>query len=266
MVALSKASPNYINWIAKGDSSIIVIHLQKLTPAEAIQKLHECSALILTGGGDIDPVLYGNAARRPECTDIEPDRDVLEKALINEALLVKMPVLGICRGEQMLNVVLGGTLITDIPSFKLSKGEAKSNSSNGANTGMEAAVSPDLGSGNKDTTAVNHQCEDYTQCYHRVRLDPASFLHGIIGVDTGTVTSNHHQAVLELGKGLKKNAQSPDNIIEGIEWKDPGGRSFLMGVQWHPERMEFTNAFSGKLLLKFLAEAKKYALTLQNVK
>jgi putative glutamine amidotransferase len=265
-VALTKASPNYIQWIAKGDPSVIVIDLNNLKPAEAIQKLHECSALLLTGGGDIDPALYGNAGKRPECMDVDLNRDKLETAMINEALSLKMPILGICRGEQMLNVVLGGTLIIDIPSFKLSKNQVKNTSATVVNTGMETAISTNLGNGNKDTTAIIHQCEDYDHCFHPVRLDPDSFLHSIVGSDTGTVTSNHHQAVLELGKGLKKSAQSPDNIIEGIEWKDQAGKSFLVGVQWHPERMDFSNAFSGKILQRFLAEAKKFAVKLQNVK
>ena len=116
-IALTKASPNYIDWISKGDTSIIVVDLNNLNPAEAIQKLHDCSGLVLTGGGDIDPSMYKYEGNKENCKDIDLNRDMLEKALIDEALLLKMPVLGICRGEQMLNVVLGGSLITDIPSY-----------------------------------------------------------------------------------------------------------------------------------------------------
>jgi putative glutamine amidotransferase len=91
-------------------------------------------------------------------------------------------------------------------------------------------------------------------------------LKSILGSDTGFVTSNHHQAILRLGKGLKINAQSPDGIIEGIEWKNSQGKSFMLGVQWHPERMDPSNAFSGKLLQRFLAEARIYASKLQKGK
>jgi putative glutamine amidotransferase len=258
-VALTKSSPNYIDWITRGDSSIILINLDNLKLAEAIQKLHECAGLVLTGGGDIDPSLYKNEDDNKVCRDIDQNRDKLEKAMINEALAMKMPILGICRGEQMLNVVLGGTLITDIPSYIRSKGQVNNLPPGKVNTGMETAVPLDPAVITKPGDVV-HQCDDYLQCYHSVRLDASSYLHIIIGVDTGVVTSNHHQAVLKLGKGLKQDAQAADSIIEGIEWKDPGEKSFMVGVQWHPERMDFSNPFSGKLLQKFLAETKKYAL------
>ena len=263
-VALTKASPNYINWIIKGDSSIKIVDLNNLKQAEAIQKLHECDALVLTGGGDIDPSLYKNEDINKVCRDIDQNRDKLERAMINEALTLKMPILGICRGEQMLNVVLGGTLIPDIPSYIKSKSQINNLSPGRVNTGMETAIA--LQPDKMNESAVVHQCDDYINCYHKVRLDPASFLHSIIGSDTGSVTSNHHQAVLTLGEGLKKNAQSADSIIEGIEWKDTIEKSFMVGVQWHPERMDLSNPFSGKLLQKFLTEAKKYALKPQDVK
>jgi putative glutamine amidotransferase len=264
-VALTRSSPNYISWLTQGDSSIILIDLNNLNPAEAIQKLHECAALVLTGGGDIDPSLYNNDDKNKVCQDIDKNRDILEKAVIIEALALKMPILGICRGEQMLNVALGGTLITDIPSYLKSKSQVSNPSANGANTSMETAVTVDL-EGKKEPGVVIHQCDDYVHCYHSIRLDPASYLHDIIGSETGVVTSNHHQAVLTLGNGMKINAQSSDGIIEGIEWKDAREKSFMVGVQWHPERMDLSNPFSGKLLQKFIEETKKYALKLQNVK
>ena len=265
-IALTKASPNYINWIIKGDSSIIVVDLNNLKPAEAIHKLHDCAALVLTGGGDIDPSLYKHSGNKEDFKDIDVNRDKLEKAMIGEALMLNMPILGICRGEQMLNVVLGGTLITDIPSFKKLKSHEKNSLPKGGSTGLDQAVVADLGIGKKEPTEVIHQCDDYLHCYHAVRLESTSMLRSIIGSDTGFVTTNHHQAILTLGDGLKENAQSADSITEGIEWKDTRGKSFMLGVQWHPERMDASNAFSGKLLQRFLAEAKKYASTLQKVK
>ena len=265
-VALSKASPNYINWIIKRDSSILIVDLNNLKPADAISKLHDCAALVLTGGGDIDPSLYKNAGNNEDFKDIDVNRDKLERAMIDEALTLKMPILGICRGEQMLNVALGGSLITDIPSFKKLKRQENNSSPNGVNTGLEQAVAIDLGNGKKEPTEVIHQCDDYLHCYHTVKLESTSLLRSIIGSDTGYVTTNHHQAILTLGDGLKENAQSADSITEGIEWNDTRGKSFMLGVQWHPERMDTSNAFSGKLLQRFLAEAKKYASRLQNVK
>jgi putative glutamine amidotransferase len=241
-IALSKSSPNYINWIAKGDPSAVIIDLSVLKPDEALKELQGCSALLLTGGGDIDPVMYKNKRDRKVCTDIDAKRDKLEKTAICEALSLKMPILGICRGEQMLNVVLGGTLITDIPSYMRSKGK------------------------DKPVIEVKHQCEDYIHCFHQIRVEPASLLHAITGSDTGSVTSNHHQAIDNVGKGLIISAKSPDGITEAVEWKEPKGKSFLMGVQWHPERMDLSSKLSGKLLEKFLAEARRYSLKHQNVK
>jgi putative glutamine amidotransferase len=252
IVALSKASPNYIHWL-KVDSTVTVIDLSNLTPAEAASRLHSCSALLLTGGGDINPALYKDADNGKVCQDIDQARDQLEEALIKEALALKMPVLGICRGEQILNVVTGGSLITDIPSFLKSKNEdIKSGSGVPAKPWKEVVVV--------------HQSDDYLHCYHTVSLASNSLLKSILGSDTGFVTSNHHQAILRLGKGLKINAQSPDGIIEGIEWKNSQGKSFMLGVQWHPERMDPSNAFSGKLLQRFLAEARIYASKLQKGK
>ena len=241
-IALSKSSPNYVNWIAKGDPSVVIVDLSVLTPDEAKNELQGCSALLLTGGGDINPAMYKDTRERKICTDIDTKRDNLEKVAICEAMSLKMPILGICRGEQMLNVVLGGTLITDIPAYMKAKGQ------------------------DKLKMAIKHQCEDYIHCFHPISVDPASFLHAITGADSGSVTSNHHQAIANIGKGLSISARSPDGITEAIEWKDLKGKSFLMGVQWHPERMDLTNGLSGRLLEKFLAEAKRYSLAHQNVK
>ena len=241
-IALSKSSPNYVNWIVKGDPTAVIIDLSVFKPDEAMKELQECSALLLTGGGDIDPSMYKDTRERKVCTDIDTKRDKLEKTAICEALSLKMPILGICRGEQMLNVVLGGTLIPDIPSYMRIKEKEK------------------------PVVAINHQCEDYLHCFHKVTVDPASFLHAITGSDTGSVTSNHHQAIANVGKGLIISAKSPDGINEAIEWKEPKGKSFLIGVQWHPERMDLSSNLSGKLLEKFLAEAKRYSIKNQKVK
>jgi putative glutamine amidotransferase len=139
-----------------------------------------------------------------------------------------MPGVGICRGHQILNVYLGGSLIVDIPQ--------------------------DIG------TRVTHQCEDYLRCFHRVNVAGGRRLAGISGCDTATVTTNHHQAVDRLAPSLMANATSGDHLIEGIEWKEPAGKSFLMGVQWHPERMEPANPLSGPLVREFLLQSARYSV------
>jgi len=232
-IALSKASPNYVNWIRKCNPEVIAVDLGSLKPDDAIKQLHTCSGLILTGGGDIDPRRYGAEDQLSVCTDIDASRDKLEMALVREALAVKMPVLGICRGEQLLNVMMNGTLISDIPSSRKS-------------------------------SVISHQCEDYLHCFHSVRIPPNTLLHEIIGADTGTVTTNHHQAALKPGKNILFTAFSPDSIVEGIEWKNKKNSSFMIGVQWHPERMDFSDVFSGHLILRFLTEAKNFSVITQN--
>jgi len=132
-----------------------------------------------------------------------------------------MPVLGICRGLQVLNVAFKGTLIPDIPAF--------SNS-----------TVPH--SGNEDV-------------YHRVNLKDKSLLFGLTGVITEIVNSSHHQAIDTLAKGFSAVAHSPDLIIEAIE-AAPSIHPFCVAVQWHPERMDLSNPLSWKLGVKFLEEAR----------
>jgi putative glutamine amidotransferase len=235
-IALTKASPNYVSWILKGNPDAVIVDLNGMDPGKAGEEMKTCSGLVITGGGDIDPGKYGEDAAKAICKDVDENRDLLEAKAIAVAYEHKMPVLGICRGEQMINVVNGGTLVPDIPSYRKD---------------------------HPSTEPVIHQCDDYLHCYHKVKLDPASFLRQVIGFDTGFVTTNHHQAALLAGKGLEYNAWSEDGIPEGVEWKDAAGKPFMVGVQWHPERMDVTNAFSGNLLHYFLEEAKKYSLSHQ---
>jgi putative glutamine amidotransferase len=259
-IALSKASPNYIKWIQTCDPEIVVIDLNGLKPEEAKAKLHQCSGLVLTGGGDIDPSCYGQPRDRTVCKDVDVARDLLEKSALRVALDLKMPVLGICRGQQMLNVFFGGTLITDIPHYKNSL-HAETAVAMELTSPAAAPVVTEESKPDNAPAEVVHQCDDYLHCYHSVSLEPGSFLQGIIGFDTGFVTTNHHQAVLVPGKGLKVSAWSADSIAEGIEREDTLAKPFMIGVQWHPERMDPSNAFSGKLVQRFVAEAKKYSLS-----
>ncbi|MEI7980259.1 MAG: gamma-glutamyl-gamma-aminobutyrate hydrolase family protein, partial [Bacteroidota bacterium] len=133
----------------------------------------------------------------------------------------------ICRGHQILNVYLGGTLIIDIPS--------------------------DIPS------PIMHQCDDYLHCVHPVILQPGSMLASLTQCDSAFVTTNHHQAVEKLSPLLTANALSKDRTIEGFEWKRPWNKSFLLGVQWHPERMEKNNPLSGTIADEFIKQAKKFS-------
>jgi putative glutamine amidotransferase len=222
-IGISKATPNYEKWLKRADSMVTLVNLYTLSIDSAVLELSSCDGLLLTGGEDVYPAWYGREYDTLRCTNMNPHRDSLDIALISKALEMKMPVLGICRGHQILNVYLGGNLIIDIPA--------------------------------DFPSPIVHQCEDYIHCFHNVAVKPKSLLAGISKCDYSSVTTNHHQAVEQLSPLLMANAHSNDNLIEGIEWLHPEGKSFLLGVQWHPERMEKTNPLSGPLADEFIRQS-----------
>lgn len=180
--------------------------------------------LVLTGGGDLDPGLYG----RPGATkvrNVQQERDRTELALFQAARDLGVPVLGICRGIQVINVACGGDLYTDIPSEYI--------------------------------TWVNHYSEDDDEC-HWVSLSRESRLFGAIGAGEVKVNSYHHQAVKRLGSGLRAVGWAQDGLIEAVEAEDG---TWLVGVQWHPERMG--DEASRRLFQWFVAAAKEWGQTRQ---
>lgn len=192
----------------------------------ALQLLKSCHALLLTGGDDIYPAWYGRESDTSKCSGFDRRRDTLEMRLIGTALEYGMPIVGICRGHQVLNVWFGGTLYADIPEEL-----------------------PD---------AIVHRCDDYLNCFHSVRIESATLLGKITRIDSAVVTTNHHQSVREMAGPLKANAWSPDGIVEGLERKVKGNNSFILGVQWHPERMERSNPLSGYIADILIARARQY--------
>ena len=223
-IALSSATKNYINWIHRADSTVVTIDFDKMPIDSAIRQLENCDGLLLTGGEDVVPSYYGKAADSGRC-ETNPPRDSLEFALIRKAMEMRIPILGICRGQQILNVAMGGTLIVDIP--------------------------------NDRPSAIMHRCEDYTKCFHHVVVDKSSNLYTICLVDTGWVTTNHHQALEKMAAGFRAVAWSSDSIIEAIEYSNPGQKPFLQAVQWHPERMPKENPLSMPIVKAFLKSSAK---------
>ncbi|MBR3326793.1 MAG: gamma-glutamyl-gamma-aminobutyrate hydrolase family protein [Atopobiaceae bacterium] len=164
------------------------------------QVLSICDGLVLTGGVDVDPHLYGEEPI-PECGQIQHMRDELEYRLLDKALESDMPILGICRGSQILNVFLGGSLYQDLYT--------------------------------QLPQSLNHAMEPpYEVPCHRVVLEPGEPLQLCLGVDEIPVNSIHHQAVKRLAPTLVPLARSRDGVIEG-SWMP--GKRFVWGVQWHPE-------------------------------
>ncbi len=229
VIGISKGSGDtkyaqYERWLKAADASIHCLDLSLLPPEEAVRELNRCSALVLTGGSDIDPELYGKPDERAKCKDIDRPRDRFEFALIQRARLINIPILAICRGMQLFNVFLGGTLIVDIATEK-----------------------PD---------ALVHRNEEGTAT-HPIAIDPTSLLKTITGADEAIVNSTHHQAVDKLSWYLKPIATASDGIVEAFEWNDQKEKPFLLALQWHPERM-MESPMSTALALSFIAAAKDY--------
>ena len=189
---------NYAGAVARaGGLPLMLPHEPELAPAY----LAEIDALIITGGAfDVDPALFGAASRHP--TVVTKDRrTAFELAITRGAHGKDLPILGICGGEQLLNVVLGGTLIQHIPD--------------------EVA-----------DALAHEQPNPRTEPGHTIAVAPGTLLHRITGLAEMAVNSAHHQAVRDTGPGIVVNARAPDGVIEGIE--DPS-RRFCLGVEWHPE-------------------------------
>lgn len=194
---------------------------QSMLVADALQGI---DGLMLTGGGDIEPSHYGEPPSAT-LTDVEPDRDRFELALVAEARKRDLPVLAICRGIQVLNVAAGGSLIQDIPGEQT--GPQEHNLKVPPNQPFSRAHEIWV---EKDSLLANLMKE---------RLNDA---------DTVDVNSRHHQAVKRVAAGFKVSATAPDGIVEAIE--DPSA-TFCLGVQWHPENFwrtgEFRPLFEGFL-------------------
>ena len=190
--------------------------------------LDRIDGLLLTGGGDVDPTLYGSAPTK-EMYGIDPGRDRFEMALAREASRRKLPVLAVCRGIQILNVSLGGSLIEDIPSEIGSDYHAK------------------IG----DEVFVTHQ---------RVRIDESCGLAALVETTDLAVNSIHHQALRRVADGLHPVAWAEDGVIEAIESDDTEWP--LIGVQWHPEYLgEVDDDPSHKLFAAFIDSAAAARLT-----
>ena len=215
----------YVDWLKKVDPSVEIEILS--ARSKDIGALENIGGLLLTGGGDVDPELYGRNDLRSHAKDVNPERDKFEIDLVRRTIDSDIPVLGVCRGMQVMNVALGGTLRVDLAS-----------------------------------EGFNHHSSAGNEIiHHSITIEPNSLLSGLAGGLEQTVNSYHHQAVHTLGKSLKTVAESPDGVIEAAEWSSKEGMSFLLLVQWHPERVtNDKDIFSFNLAKIFLREV-EYSTT-----
>jgi putative glutamine amidotransferase len=184
---------NYFKWLEKGGVQPVALYTD-----EGIN-LDDLRGILFSGGGDVDPALYGEENRYSR--GVIRSRDEMEIFLINEALKRGIPVLAICRGLQIVNVALGGSLYQDLP---------------------------------KELGLFSHRGEE-DDAVHRVVLENEPNLLSPIGEKNMEVNSSHHQAIKKVGKGLRIIARSEDGVIEALEYP---GHPFFLAVQWHPERWE----------------------------
>ncbi|MBF8437935.1 gamma-glutamyl-gamma-aminobutyrate hydrolase family protein [Halanaerobiaceae bacterium Z-7014] len=193
---------NYVRAIVEAGGIPLLIPIVN-QPQDIKYYLELIDGLLLSGGQDISPEFY-NEEPVDELGEIDPDRDSWELKLFTEAYKKKLPVLGICRGMQLINVALGGSLFQDIYS--------------------------------QYDDSLLHTSSDGESCaYHKIIIESGSKLEEILCcLDSLYVNSYHHQALKKPGKNLKVVARSDEGIIEAIEAEDSDQR-FLVGVQWHPE-------------------------------
>ena len=187
------AQSKYIESLARAGAGMRWVNLSD--PEQAVQDALTCDGLLLPGGGDMDPKFYGQA-RIPACGEPNLLRDAAEPLLLRAFLAADKPVLGICRGIQVMNAVLGGDLYQDIKPFE----------------------------------HLPHN--DHWAKVHTVTVRRGTLLSRILGQDTVLVNSQHHQAVDRVAPGFTLAALSEDGIVEAIEKPDA---RFCLGVQWHPE-------------------------------
>jgi putative glutamine amidotransferase len=190
-----------------------------LTEEDALAAVFaKLDGLLLTGGGDIEPRYYG-AERLAVCGPAETSRDITELALTKRALEQKLPMLGVCRGHQMLNVALGGTLVQDIHSAL--------------------------------PQAMRHDRLDHPRDWraHTIAVEAGSRLEEILGTREHRVNSLHHQALDTLGKGVRVLARADDGVVEAMEVR---GQPFALAVQFHPEELVATDEPSRRLFAAFV--------------
>lgn len=191
-------------------------------PDRARAVVADCDGLLLTGGEDVDPRRYGEEVAGAD--EISVERDEVELAALDRALSDDLPVLAICRGVQLLNVALGGTLYQHLADH-----------------------------GREDPDYIDHdRLQTLKAPAHSIHVRDTDFLRGVLPEGGFPVNSYHHQGIRELGEYLRPVARADDGLVEAVELHGPHGDSWVAGVQWHPERMlEERNDPHGRLFAAF---------------
>lgn len=204
----------YVQSLERAGAQALWIELEDID--KAIEETLECDGLLLPGGADIEPKLYGQTATE-KCGKPNEKRDFAEPKILEAFLKTGKPIFGICRGVQLINVYFGGTLIQDI----------------------------------KEEQKYKHS--DFltrAKSIHPISIEKGSKLYDILGTETAEVNSLHHQAIDKVGEGLSVTAKSADSFIEALELAD---HPFCVAVQWHPEHMSKKSEEQRKLFSAFVS-------------
>lgn len=213
----------YLDAVHRAGGEPLTLSPRELRHDEALNLLSRFDGLVLMGGSDVDPHLYGQH-RQPHVYGVNPVQDHFEMALVHAAIEMKLPTLAICRGIQLVNVALGGTLyqhIGDLPGV--------------------IAHAPDKFPAGQDYVL------------HDVTVTPRTKLSKALGADKVRVASFHHQGLDEVATSLKVVAQSEDGLVEGLE--HTGSGQWLIGVQWHPEDTAATDPHQQSLYDSLIRQA-----------
>jgi putative glutamine amidotransferase len=190
---------DYLAWLRRFNSEISFIRLS--CQEGNLQAVDHADGLLLTGGADVDPSLFHVEDPNNLAQNIDHGRDLFELALVHRIVAKGIPLLAICRGLQVVNVALRGTLILDLPHAGFN----------------------------------DHSNQNAYGLAHSVTVRPKTLLSDLTNKLSLQVNTSHHQAIHKLGRGLKASALSPDGVIEAAEWEDGAGKPFFCLVQWHPE-------------------------------
>ena len=208
IIILSKASSNYVNWLSHKD--VIILDASIITNTDSI--LDIADGIVLTGGEDINPLMYNDTSNLKLCGPIDFKRDTLEKKLFTYALNRSIPFIGVCRGMQMMNVANGGTLYGDIPT--------------------------EIG------TTVIHR--NNGEVMHEIVIIDTCSLIFPIETDTFMVNSWHHQGLKDISENLRVIARSFDGLPEAVIM-EKSAHPFMIAVQFHPERLGTDNPIHQKM-------------------
>ena len=205
-IATAIMKSSIVDYVHAIDTSIILIDFMDIKKNKREEIFNKVSGLILSGGRDVHPSTYGRKDSLNVCVT-HKKRDEVELFLMNNAMRDSLPILGICRGHQILNAILGGDLCQDIP------------------TQYES-----------DSIILHRDPEEQEYVFHPIQLDTSSALYKLYGVHEFEVNSFHHQAVKVQGRGMKIVAHAPDGLNEASEWAKGIEDRWIIGVQWHPEK------------------------------